>query len=527
MFDIKRIMYFFLLVCLSMSITACGKKNDEDYVESGELVVLTDDSLINLGIYNIDTLNPLETKSENVKNIVNTIYEPLFAEDETKSAVPVLAKSFSVSGGGTQITVDLKDGVKWQDGTIFSAEDVAYTISKMCGSGGLYRKIGDKIRNFTAVGREQIIINFEKPEQNPELLLNFPIISRSSKYTADADFVPMGTGAYKYSSKTSTEIVLVPNSVWHGGNVSAKQISVKILKDKNAAAEAFNVNKLDAITSGELGVDVAAPKTNSRTESIVSDNMVFIGFNTKSVVTAPVNIRKAIGAIIDKKKILENDVYGHGKISDLSINPSSWAYQSKPENEDDYAENLITSEGYELNDGVYYKEEKPLYVRILVNADNEKRVALADSIANMLSASGFLTEVERADYSGYVSKISNDDFDLFLGEVEVEPNLNPASMLDSFDNYFNYDITKIDEASKELAECTDKEEYKKKITDFIWTFYADPPYIPLYFKAESVIYGSYVSGTTKPTLSDPYKDIEKWYFYDKDGKKENGEETDE
>ena len=57
-------------------------------------------------------------------------------------------------------------------------------------------------------------------------------------------------------------------------------------------------------------------------------------------------------------------------------------------------------------------------------------------------------------------------------------------------------------------------------------FYSDPPYVPIYFKTEEVIYGSYVSGIEKPVIFDPYKDIEKWYFYDKDGK-ENKEQADE
>ncbi len=527
MFDIKRIITFFLSIFMVVSLTACKGKDDGIYVESGELVVLSDDSTINLGIYGIDTLNPFETKSENVKNIVNIIYEPLFAEDETKTPIPVLAKSLSVAGEGTQITVTLKDGVKWQDGTVFTAEDVVHTISKMCSSNGFYRKLGDKIRSFTATGKNQVVINFENPEPNPELLLSFPIISKSAQYTGDMNFIPVGTGSYKFTSKTGTEIMLEPNSIWHGGDVSQKNISVKILKDKDAVREAFNVSKIDAITSGELGLDGATPKMNSRTETIVSDNMVFVGFNVASPVLQPANIRKALGDVIDKKKILENDVYGHGKVADLAINPSSWAYQSKSETEEDYAENLITSEGYELSEGFYFKDGMPLTIRILVNSDNEKRTALAGSIAEMLKTEGFFVEIDKVSYNEYVAKISNGSFDLFVGEVEVEPNLNPASMLDSVNNYFNYDINKISEATRKLAASTDREAYKEGITDFMRKFYADPPYIPLYFKSDSVIYGTYVSGTEKPSLGDPYKDIEKWYFYDKDGKRENGEETDE
>ncbi len=527
MFDIKRIIVLLLSLSMAVGLTACKEKSEEDYIESGELVVLSESSDIKFGIYDIDTLNPLETKAENVKNIMNIIYEPLFTEDETKTSVPVLASGFSSSSDGRQITVNLKEGVKWQDGTVFTADDVVYTLSKMCTSEGLYRKTADKIRSFTATEKMQVVINFENPEPNPELLLNFPVISKKTAYIKNADFVPMGTGSYKFASKSSTEIILEPNSVWHGGEVSQKQIVVKILKDKAAASEAFNVNELDAITSGELSLDSATPKTNARTEEMVSDNMVFLGFNTKSPILVPINIRKAIGGLIDKKKLLENDVYGHGKISDSPINPSSWAYQAKGENEEDYAENLIMSEGYMLSDGIYYKEGMPLLVRILVNADNAQRAGLADSIADTLKTAGFAAHVEKLPYNEYIPKIINDDFDIFIGEVEVEPNLNPASMLDSGENYFNFDTSILRQEMSNLVGVVDKEAYKNGIVSFMLKFYADPPYIPLYFKSESVIYGSYVSGTDKPSCSDPYGAVEKWYFYEKSGKQENGENSDE
>ena len=92
------------------------KKAEDGYVESGELVVRGDYSDIKLGVYGIDTLNPIATKSESVLNIMNIVYEPLFTVSETGKLDPVLAHSYAVSDDGTQITVELKDGVKWHDG---------------------------------------------------------------------------------------------------------------------------------------------------------------------------------------------------------------------------------------------------------------------------------------------------------------------------------------------------------------------------------------------------------------------------
>ncbi len=520
----RKIVLLTLVLSLAVGLGACGREKGPGSVESGELVVVEDTTDIKLGIYGIDTLNPIATKSKSVQKIMNIVYEPLFKIGEEMTAEPVLASGYTLSEDGMSITVNLKDGVKWQDGTNFTADDVVYTLSKMSTAGGLYTKIINKISSFTATGKSQVIITFQGPETNPAYLLTFPVISSRTPYLTDKGFTPIGTGPYKFESMGGTEIVLAPNSAWHEGEVSKKKVLVKILKDAAAVTEAFNVNELDAITSDQLSE--ASPKTNSRTEEIVSDNMVFLGFNAASPALASANIRRAIGGLLDRKKILEQDAYGHGMAAALAINPASWAYQdtATPELTQDYAESLIVREGYVKEGGVYYKDASPLSLRLLVNEDNPQRIALADSVADSLRASGFLISVEKTSYADYIARISADNFDIFVGETEVQPNHNPSAMLESQDNYFNFDTTALNGEMSRLYGVTDKEIYKAGISEYMRNFYTSPPYIPLYFKTERVIFGTYVSGTQKPSVTSPYNGIEKWYFYDKDGKEKTGEQ---
>lgn len=509
------------------SLMSC-KKAEDGYVESGELVVRGDYSDIKLGVYGIDTLNPIATKSESVLNIMNIVYEPLFTVSETGKLDPVLAHSYAVSDDGTQITVELKDGVKWHDGTNFTAEDVAYTLSRMRDSGGLYSKISSKIRSFTAVSKNTIIINFENSETSPQYLLTFPVISRNSEYSGGGEFAPLGTGSYKFVSKNGTEILLEPNSRWHEGSVSKRKIIVKILKDSKAVLEAFNVGEIDAITSAEITADGITPKTNSVSKTFVSDRMVFLGFNTKGAHLMSSAVRKAINVCIDRKKIVEQDAYGQGAATELSIDPTSWVMsgEKKDKPSENSAEDILEMDGYTIRDGVYHKNDEKLTLRLLVNADNAQRTLLAESIATSLKTAGFDVALEKTSYEEYGAKIAGDDFDMFIGETEVGKNLNPAAMIADGDNYFNFDAQNIMSYMRSLYNIDNEDGLKTKIGEFYKVFYSDPPYLPLYFKTESVIYGSYVSGIETPVNCDPYKDIEKWYFYDKDGK-ENKEKADE
>ena len=64
---------------------------------------------------------------------------------------------------------------------------------------------------------------------------------------------------------------------------------------------------------------------------------------------------------------------------------------------------------------------------------------------------------------------------------------------------------------------------KKTVKDITLKFAENPPYIPLFFTTTSVFYGANASGITEPTLTDRYKNIEKWYFYSAVAEEEKSE----
>ncbi len=507
---IKRIISVFLAIFIILGTYGCKKGGSGD----DSLVVLEDNSDINLAIANQGTLNPLETTSKNVQSIMNIIYEPLFEYDEKINAVPVLAESYKLSEDGRQITVKLRDDIKWHDGTKFTAEDVIYTLSRLMRSNGLYKKTAEKISGFTAISKYEVAINLNRQELDFAYCLNFPILSQNTRYTDGFDFVPIGTGAYKYESRSENEIVLIPNSIWHGNPIPKKKVVIKLLRDNFAVSEAFGVNETDAIIPEENDSEAFASIGNSQNKQIVSKNMVFLGFNTQNSKLSP-EIRRAVELLLDKQKILEKDAYGYGKVCDISINPNSWAYVSADLEgfSQDYIATLLEHAGYTISDGVYYNGETKMEFEILVNSNNEKRMAIAETIAETLTASGFSVYVNKIDYSAYVSRITSGNFEMFVGEIEADSVINPLEMLDSNNNYFGFDISELSALNAELYGKRDKEKYRETVKQIVRKFSENPPYVPLFFTTAEVYYGTNVSGITEPTLTQRYKNIGNWYFY--------------
>jgi peptide/nickel transport system substrate-binding protein len=117
-------------------------------------------------------------------------FNPLLVEDESSEAVryltggvlvrvnrltliaePALAISWKVSEGGKRIRFKLREGLKYSDGTPFSAADVAHTMEQLMDP-ALHSSTGDAFRSAEGklathvISANEIEINFPAPVAN-------------------------------------------------------------------------------------------------------------------------------------------------------------------------------------------------------------------------------------------------------------------------------------------------------------------------------------------------------------------------
>src|SRR5262249_53821188 len=65
-------------------------------------------------------------------SIRSAVFDSLTWVDPTTLAVqPKLARSWTVSKNGKTVTFELQPGVKWHDGSPFTANDVAFTVTRV------------------------------------------------------------------------------------------------------------------------------------------------------------------------------------------------------------------------------------------------------------------------------------------------------------------------------------------------------------------------------------------------------------
>ena len=153
-------------------------------------------------------INPVLALSDADKNMTALIYSGLMRLDENGRAVPDLAESVSLSEDKLTYRAVLREGAHFQDGTIVTADDIVFTISKIADpliksprkgnwEGVTIEKIDDKTVSF----------RLKKPYTPFIYNLSIGILPKEiwKNVTADEftfsqfNTLPIGSGPYKVS----------------------------------------------------------------------------------------------------------------------------------------------------------------------------------------------------------------------------------------------------------------------------------------------------------------------------------------
>ena len=126
---------------------------------SDRIVIIDGNSLINRAYYamsRIKSLNPLSSTDSDTYYITQLIYSSLFKLDRDLNIEKDLVSSYDAGSGSVSIT--LKSGVKFSDGSSLTAGDVSYTVDKIksIGKKSPYYAYASKISSVSVNGSHEI-----------------------------------------------------------------------------------------------------------------------------------------------------------------------------------------------------------------------------------------------------------------------------------------------------------------------------------------------------------------------------------
>lgn len=477
---------------------------------------------LSLPVYHFDTWNPILTKSVSVSRVSTLIFEGLMRTGEGLTPEPCLAEGYSISSDGLVYTFFLRRDVTWHDGGRFRAQDVDYTVKTILASDSIYKKDLDNVSSGRVVDDYTYSIVLKNPMPGFISLADFPIIKAGTMAQEDlASYVPVGTGPYKYLEGSSKIIKLIANgSWWTGVAANINEIVVKILPDRESVAYAFDAREIEVFNATAGDLMSYNPKGNALIAPYTNNNLTFLGINSSGAVLGSGAVRRAISAAVDRDRLVKDIMFGHAIQSNIPINPESWLYPpDTPASGIDIekAMQYLQADGWEAGgDGVMAKkgqaEPVQLSFSILVNEDNARRVAAAESIKKDLEQIGMNVTVQAVPFDEYERKVLSGDYEMFIGEVKIPKNYD-LSMFAGKDAAFSvYQSENIEQLLESVRSAINKEDIKNSYDKLMQAFINEVPIVSLFFGRDALVYHSKLKGEIKPVCGNVYKNLASWYI---------------
>ena len=463
----------------------------------------------------IDTLNPLTTVTTEAVEVQSMIYDKLLDYGLDLKQEPSLATD--VKRDGNTITYTLREGVKWQDGEPFTADDVVYTFDTIGKN-----QLGINAQYFTdyvsaeAVDAKTVKVTFKKPQAfDPGLVV--PIIPQHiwSKMSTDemqkfTNDKPIGTGPYKFDSrKQGQNISVVRNADWWGTKPAASGITWSVYTNDDLEAQALKNGEIDIIPQVPPTVfDGLKGDKNLTTQELPSFSFHHIGFNVSQDANSKGNpvlkdkaVRQALGYALDRNQIVELAYAGYAEPGDSILMPAFGDFYWKPTG-DQVINNDLAKANKLLDDAGYAKKDsngirqtadgKPLEFRLIAIDSTSTDVRTAQLFAASAAKIGVKLDVSTVDSDTMASTVYNTegpDWDMFVWGWDSGVN-DPSYMLgvpltsqiggnnDVFYSNPAYDALYAQQATE--LDPAKRAEIVKKMQQM---FYEDSAYlIPIYLK---------------------------------------------
>lgn len=395
------------VLILSMVLTGCGggtEKTGGDSSSEGDIK----DTVIFAQGADITSLDPHIGKETPAITVHGQIFNSLVATDENMEIKPSIAKSWEMLSD-TSYEFKLRDDVKFHDGSLLTAEDVKFSLDRAVAS-SYVSYIVNFIESVEVVDEYTVVVNTNEPYAPILMNLAHPSAAIVSKAITEADpegikTKPIGTGPYKLVEWKQGEYAkLEANLDYFEGEPKTKYVTMKVIPEPAQRTIALETGEIDVAYDISAN-DLAKIEENEDLKLLEAPSLSswFLQFNIKHKYFDNPKVRQAIRYAIDYQDIVDNILYGSGKIAGSIIPPVSFGYQDVDviEYNKEKAKELLTEAGYP--DGF----DATLYVN-----DNQVRKEICQVIQSQLKEIGINVEVKVLEFATFIDKANQGEPDM-------------------------------------------------------------------------------------------------------------------
>ena len=453
--------------------------------------------------------------------------------------VPTLENG-GISADGKLWKIELKKGVKWQDGTPFTAKDVEFTYKTIVNPNVAIRSRSgfDLISDFKIVNDHAIEITLSKPFvpfawawQKMHIVPAHVLSKAADINTAPFNTNPIGTGPYKLVKRVAgSHMEYKRNPNYHRGAPAIESVIHKFVPDQTVLYTQFKTGEVDV-----LGLHGVPPDRFAESRQLKGRDALetpapwveFIYFNCGKPQFKEKAVRQALYLAIDKEKWIKDIQYGLPKRTLSYLHPTHWAYNASlkdPGFDLKKAAAMLDEAGWKPgSDGVREKGGVKLSFSMSTTAGSKAREQAQAMLQATWKEIGVAMEIKNMPASvvwgEYTTK---SQFDTLMVGWEPTVGMDPdytarchSKQIPVKDgvgsNYVQYENPELDKLLDEGVLISDLQKRKAVYAKIQEILHEDLPFAPIF--AYMFMYGkkSEVDGyKTNPYVTDITWNIQEW-----------------
>src|SRR5258705_593191 len=313
-------------------------------------------------------LNPAITTSGATHAASELLYNGLLGRNERGDPSPELGEGWEGEQGGPVYRFRLRDGVKWHDGTPFTASDVKFTLEEVLLKfhARTRASMGTLLASVEAPDDRTVIFRFKQPYAPLLYQLDAteaPIVARhvyqgTDPQTNPANSNPIGTGPFKFVSSTKrTEIRLARNSAYFKPGLPYLDGLVRrIIPDLSVQVLALENGEVDFLwelpgpLQSRIKGDARFQTARTGYHPGGSNCIMTMSFNLERPILKELRVRQAVAQALDRQTFLAQILFCDGKVATAPISSEvPWAHAAglnmpKPDRAE--AEKLLDGVGW-------------------------------------------------------------------------------------------------------------------------------------------------------------------------------------
>ena len=380
------------------------------------------------------TLNPLISTSDPETVVIALLQRNLLDYDEKLNLVPGLAESVEADPSHLVYTVKLREGVRWEDGSPVTADDVKATLEALLDprTPALYRRsLFSELAKVEVVDARTARATFRKAYTAQRDAFNLPLLPArlyrgTEVATNPANRKPLATGPFRLAEWEGPTIRLVRNTQYFGEPPAWEQVLLRVVPESASAFQGLRTGALDESRLNAVQRVEAAKAGGIREVRYDEIAYTYFAWNNRLPQFDDPRVRRSLTMLVDREAIARTLYGGLARPANGPLPPGLWPHDATlaPLPHDPAkAAALLDEAGWRPGkDGVRARGSDRLAFTLLMGGASDRQRQIVELAQRAYRGAGIEMTISPMEWGAFVEKVDAGDYEACSLSLNLDPN---------------------------------------------------------------------------------------------------------